>query len=244
MDDRRLGASVRLIRTRLRLRQVDLAAAAAVSQSTVSDVERGAIDSMSVATLRGIVAALGATIVLDVRWRGGDLARLIDRDHAAVVHQVVGLLRRGDWTVAVEWSFNHYGERGSVDVVAWHPNRRALAVIEVKSRLTDLQDLLSTLDRKARIAPRLLAVERGWRPESIGKIVIVRDTAASRSIAGRHAAMLAVSLPDGSRRSRRWISEPIGALAGLWFLSDIAKSDSRTVPIDANRVRRRRAGSH
>jgi hypothetical protein len=60
-------------------------------------------------------------------------------------------------------SFSRYGERGSIDVLAWHPRRRALAVFEVKSVTPDMQAMFVGLDRKGRLAPGI-ARERGWEP--------------------------------------------------------------------------------
>ena len=238
VDDRRVGDTVRLIRRELRSRQVDVAATAGVSQSTVSDIELGRFGSMDVSTIRSVVRALGAELVIDVRWRGADLARLRDRDHAAIVEQIVAILRRSGWEVLVEWSFNHFGERGSIDIVGWHPRYRSLLVVEVKSRLVDLQDLLSTLDRKVRLAPGLLRIERGWRPEAVGRLVVVRESGFARSVASVHGSIFEAALPDRSRRCRGWIQEPRGPLRGLWFLSGTAVGGARRNSSGDRRVRR------
>ena len=55
--------------------------------------------------------------------------RLVDRAHAALVDYVVGWLR-DDWEVVVEYTFNRYGERGSVDVLAWHAATRTNPLID------------------------------------------------------------------------------------------------------------------
>ncbi len=60
-----------------------------------------------------------------------------------------------------EYEFNHYGDRGSVDLLAWHPTERVLLIIEVKSALTDLQATLMSYARKLRIVPDLVAHARG-----------------------------------------------------------------------------------
>ena len=64
---------------------------------------------------------------------------------------VVRRLRALGWDVAVEVSFSRFGERGSIDVLAFHPARRALLVTEVKSVTPDMQAMLAGLDRKARL---------------------------------------------------------------------------------------------
>ncbi len=238
MDERRAGGTIRLIRRELRRRQVDLAEAAGVSQSTVSDIELGRLGTMELATIRSVVEAVGAELVVDVRWRGADLARLRDRAHAELVEHLVAMLGGLGWEIVVEWTFNHFGERGSIDIVAWHPARRALLIIEVKSRLVDLQDLLSTLGRKVRLAPKLLAAERGWRPETVGMLVVVRESSVARAVAQAHRAIMAAALPDRGRRCRQWLHDPRGPLHGLWFLSPTAGGGTKSIPAARGRVHR------
>ncbi len=60
-----------------------------------------------------------------------------------------------------EVSFAVYGERGVIDILAWHPGERALLVIELKTEIVDIQDLIGTVDRKRRLA-RVVARDRGW----------------------------------------------------------------------------------
>ncbi len=78
MDGRRLGLVIRASRRRRGWRQLDLARAAAVSQSTVSAVERGHLDTLSLRTIKAVVAALDGRLVHEVRWRGGHIERLMD----------------------------------------------------------------------------------------------------------------------------------------------------------------------
>src|SRR3990172_9255596 len=85
MDDLRLGALVRTLRRRLGWRQVDLARRAGVSQSAVSRLETGHLDELSLSTIRRIAAALEITVDFAPRWRGGELARLLDEGHAQLV---------------------------------------------------------------------------------------------------------------------------------------------------------------
>ncbi|MBA3779722.1 MAG: hypothetical protein H0X16_10575 [Chloroflexi bacterium] len=68
---------------------------------------------------------------------------------------------------------------------------RALLLVEVKTRLVDLQDLLSTFGRKLRIVPPLLAQERGWRAVNLGHLVVIADGSTNRRVVARHAAISA-----------------------------------------------------
>lgn len=213
-----VGAVFRAVRRRLRLSQRELGARAGVSQQTVSVIERGRLDEVDLSTLRRVGAVLGIEMSFAPRWRGPELDRLLDSGHAAIVEAVVSELRRRGWSVLVEWSFNRYGERGSVDVLAWHPERSALIVVEVKTRIVDLQDLLSALDRKVRIAVELLPKEHGWRPLSVGRIVVLPDTSTSRDAVDRHRATFGAALPGRTIAVRRWLQEPANELRAVWFL--------------------------
>jgi len=78
MSDQRLGSAVRLVRVRRGWRQVDLARRAGVGQPTISRIERGHFDSLSVAALRLVAAELDIRVDLIGRWRAGDLDRLLN----------------------------------------------------------------------------------------------------------------------------------------------------------------------
>jgi len=63
--------------------------------------------------------------------------------HAFLAESVVDALRRDspEWQVFPEVSFSIWGERGVIDLLAWHPGRRALLVIELKTELVDVGEL-------------------------------------------------------------------------------------------------------
>ena len=133
MDDLRVGALVRAVRHRMGWTQRQLASRAGVSQGLVSLLERGRLDLLSVRNTRKVGAALEVHLPFTPRWRGGDAVRLLDEGHSSIVEHIVRALRRSGWEVVVEYTFNHFGERGSVDVLAWHPLHRALLLLEVKT---------------------------------------------------------------------------------------------------------------
>jgi transcriptional regulator with XRE-family HTH domain len=132
MDTLRFGRSVRALRRRRGLRQVDIAGALGLSDSTVSRVELGRVGRIPFATIRSIGAAVGAEVELEIRGQGEGLDRLLDEAHSRIVEQIVSMYRAEDWQVAVEASFSIDGERGAIDVFAWHPAPAFVAVNEVK----------------------------------------------------------------------------------------------------------------
>src|SRR5438045_5046416 len=145
VTDLRTGHAFRAARRRLGWTQRKLAEQVGLSQQLVSLIERGHSDRLSVRAVRRVAAPLEIDIDLVARWRGATIDRLIDSTHAALVDAVVGLLRGGGFEVVVEWSFNHYGERGAVDVIAWHAPTRTLVIVEVKSVIGAVHSTISTL---------------------------------------------------------------------------------------------------
>ena len=240
MDDLKVGAILRAVRIKARLRQIDVAKLAGVSQSQVSDLERGDLRRMTIGTARDIAAALGVRVELLPSWRAGEFDRLLDRDHAALAEIVVALLRSEGYEMLIEYSFNHFGERGSVDVIGWHATTRTLVVIELKSRIVDIQNLLSTMDRKARLVPPLLARECGWRAAHIGRLLVLPASTASRSAIGAHRVTFEVSFPARGRAIRDWLRSPSGELAGILFVRNIARGDAKRRFGPTQRVRRPR----
>lgn len=117
MTDQQVGAIIRAVRRRRGWRQSDVAARAGVHQAWVSLAERGHLDQLRVWVVRAICAALDIRLPFSPSWRGADLAKLTDSVHAALVEFSVRALRTHGWERIVEYTFNHFGERGSVDVV-------------------------------------------------------------------------------------------------------------------------------
>jgi transcriptional regulator with XRE-family HTH domain len=240
MDGRRVGRVLRAVRLHKRLRQRDVAEAARLSRSVVSRAEHGRLDELSFGALTSIAAVIDVSLFLDARWDDGNVDRLIDRAHAAVVEHVVGKLRRLGWDVEVEYGFNHFGDRGSVDVLAWNAATRTLLIVEVKSRLTDLQATFMSFARKLRIVPALVRRERGWDAEHVGRLIVMPGTTANRSIVARHAATFATHFPEGTPQVRAWLRHPARSMGGLWFVSDVHGANTRQgrTPRSVLRVRR------
>ncbi len=190
-----------------------------MSQTTYSRAERGEIVDLKLVTLDRIVTALDAYLAVDIRYQGGRADRLIDRAHAAVVELVVSALRTAGWETHLEFSFNVFGERGSVDVLAWHAATRTLLIVEVKSRFTDLQELLLALGRKLRLVPEEARRELGWDAVAIGRVVVAPGTSENRNVIARHASIFEATLPANAPAIRAWIRRPRGPIAGVWLVS-------------------------
>lgn len=155
MDDVRLGTALRMLRLRRGLRQIDVARRIGSSQQLVSKIERGDLPTVSLGAIREVAEALEATATLELRWRGAALDRLLGERHAGLVANVVALLGRLGWDVVAEVSYSEWGERGSIDVLAWDRTTRSLLVFEVKTELGSIEATLRKHDEKTRLAPRI-----------------------------------------------------------------------------------------
>lgn len=218
MDDVRLGRRFRALRHRLGWRQSDVGAKAGVSQDTVSRLERGQVTNLSVTALRSIASAVGAELRLELTFRGGELDRLLDEGHAALVGAVAVRLEALGWEIRPEVSFAVYADRGSIDLVAWHAPSRTLLVVEVKTELTSIEETLRRLDVKVRHAADVVQERFGWRPRRVARLLVLPDATTSRDQVRRHDAVLHAAFPTRGPGLRAWLRDPNGSIAGLAFV--------------------------
>lgn len=223
VNDARAGRALRALRRRLGLTQAELARKARVSQSTVSLAEGGHLDRLSLRTIRTLFAAVDASYDGVVNWRGGQLDRLLDARHAAIVERVAALLRARGWEVAAEVSFNEYGDRGSMDLLAMHAPEGAALVVEVKSELTAIEDTVRRLDVKVRVAPGVARSRFGSRPSTVSAVLVLPDTTTARAQVQAHETAFRASLPARAVAIRRFLAEPSAEtrVTGILFLPDM-----------------------
>jgi transcriptional regulator with XRE-family HTH domain len=199
--------------------QQQLAMAAGVSRPIVSLIERGRCEETSVRTVRRVASILGVSATLNARWRGAEVAKLLDEAQSALVESVTERLSAAGWTVRPEHTFSIWGERGSIDVLAWHPACRALLLVECKTKLPDLQDVLSTMDRKRRLARDISKLE-GWEPGFVGSALAVHDQKWARNAVRRSGVVFDAALPARTVAVRQWLARPTGDLRAIWFLAN------------------------
>jgi transcriptional regulator with XRE-family HTH domain len=237
MRDLELGRVVRALRRRRGWRQEDSAKRAGMHRSTWSLIERGRMDRITLETMRACLAVLEVRLELRPHWRGADLDRLLDQTHADLQAAWLNRLARRGWRTWVERSYNVYGERGRVDILAWHAETRTLLVVEIKSELPDAQSLLGTLDAKVRLAP---AIARGVGLNSVARVVpmvVFKDSMTNRRRVARLAHLFAAFDTRGAD-ALAWLWKPVPGPAGLLIFSNAAVSRLRGT--NGQRVRRRR----
>jgi transcriptional regulator with XRE-family HTH domain len=234
MDDRRLGQAVRARRHRRGWRLVDLAARAGVGSTVCSLLEAGHVARLSVRTARSIAEAVDLDLRWDIGWQRQEIDRLLDADHSALAALWTRRLEGWGWTVRNEVSFNRYGDRGRIDLLAYHPMERVLLVIEIKTVIVDAQALLGGLDVKVRVAPFAVA-DLGWRPRLVVPALIVHEGSTAR----RHIDALGPLFARFSVRGHAvgtWLRNPVGSPTGMLTFTNLSSTDG----VDARRAGRRR----
>lgn len=224
MDFIRFGRIVRTLRIKRGWRQSDLGARAMVGRAAVSIVERGRARELRLDLIVRIIEALGGSVSLQVQWQGGDLNRLLNARHSALHESVAThFTALPDWVLAPEVSFAIRGEKGIIDILAWHAATRTLLVIELKTEIVDVNELMGTADRKRRLAAEI-GRERGWNPLVVASWLIVADGKTNRRRVAAHGTTLHTVFPADGRSINSWLRDPKGSIACLSFWTD-ARSD-------------------
>lgn len=226
MDAVRFGLGMRALRRRRGWTQDRLAAEAKVSRGVIGRIERGRADRVPIYVLVKVAAAMGATVSTKLFWHGEGLDRLLDATHASLTDAAIDMLRLLGWDASTEVSFNIRGERGSIDILAFHASSGSLLVVEIKSVVPDLQAMLGTLDRKVRLASEI-ARQRGWHVRTVSRLLVMPDDRTARRRVDQHRATFAVVLPARTVEARRWLRNPTGVFAGILFLSDVHDAGAR-----------------
>lgn len=235
-----IGRGLRALRHRLAWRQRDLADRSGVSRSVIADLEWGRLEAHTVGALVATARALGATVRIDLVLPGGDIHRLLDADHAALQADWAADLEQAGWAVAAEVTFNSYGDRGSIDLLAFHAESGTLLIVEIKTLIVDVQALLAGIDRKTRVA-RALAAERGWTVRSVVPVLVVAEGSTARRRISDHAPLFGRFGLRG-RTAMMWLRSPGSsgpAPTGILCFSAAAKSRSEGPrPLGRQRIRR------
>jgi transcriptional regulator with XRE-family HTH domain len=237
VDDQRVGRLVRALRRRRGWRQLDLAVRAGVSQPFVSELGHGRVSRMSVRAVRRVASALDASLELQFRGLGADVDRLLDERHARLVEATLRYLGAAGWLVRPEVSYSEWGERGSIDLLGWHPPTRSLLVVEVKTELASMEETLRKHDEKVRLGGGVAGRRLGWSPQTISRLLVLPATRTTRRDLAAHAAVVGSAYPTRGRRVGAWLSGPNGELSGLLLVPEIDRGHAAGRRSGVQRVR-------
>lgn len=141
-----------------------------------------------------------------------------------------------DWEIAPEVSFSIYGERGVIDVLAWHGPSRTLLVVELKTEIVDVNELMGKADQRRRLAGKI-AADRGWHAAAVAVWVVVADSRTNRRRLAAHQTVLRAAFPVDGRSVQSWLRAPSRPLAALSFMTDGHHSRARSSLPTGKRVR-------
>jgi transcriptional regulator with XRE-family HTH domain len=220
MGPQELGTLFRAVRRRRGLRQIDVARLAGVSDSTVSLVERGHLESLSFGKIKVLAAALDVRVDVTGSWRGGDGSRLVNRAHSLLAESFAEFVAQlAEWLFEPEVSVSFSGERAILDTLGFHRRTAHLAVMEFKTEIVDFNGVLGTLSRYVRLARRA-AEERGWPVQMVSCWLIVTDTRTNRRHFAEHAALVRARFPADGRQFRAFLLHPDSPTFGVLFWPD------------------------
>jgi hypothetical protein len=148
-------------------------------------------------------------------------------------------------------SYSEYGERGSIDLLAWHPPTRVLLAVEVKTEIVSVEATLRKHDEKARLAPGVARRSLGWEASRVVRLLVLPNASTPRRQVARHAALFDAAYPIRGHKVRTLLRTPAdrapgrsssGAEGVLLFLSPTTRSSGSADLVSPRRVRTSQAG--
>jgi transcriptional regulator with XRE-family HTH domain len=198
---RSLNDDMRRMREDAGVSQSRLARAAGIAQGYLSRIEAGTV-APSLETYARLSAALGADLACRLYPNTGPAIR--DRHQASIAQ---ALVRAADprWQCWPEVAVRRPA-RGWIDLVFHDPVERVAIATEIESEIRRIEQLLRWHAEKAASLPSADAWPYGpGDTAEISRLMVVRATRATRSLAREFADLLAVAFPGS----------PTAALAAL-----------------------------
>jgi transcriptional regulator with XRE-family HTH domain len=193
----REGAKIRLARRRRRWTQKQLGVRCALSQQTISQMERGDGATLSHAAWQRAALVLGLT--LDLKLGRDKLEDTRDSGHLPIqelllrLGRTIGLIRR------FELQTRPSDPTGWSDVGLVDRANRRLMLFECVNVFGDIGASVRSSDRKASEAEGLaIAMGRG-EPYSVHVCWVIRDTRRNRELVARYPEIFGSRFPGSSR---------------------------------------------
>lgn len=213
---RAVGSELRRLRLDAGLSLRDVAAAARITPSHLSAIERG-LSEASLATLVAIGHVLGANV--SVRLFPGTGPRIRDRFQALIVEALMRTAHPA-WKRMAEVPVRRPA-RGVIDVVFARP-REVIVATEVQSEVRRLEQELRWGRDKAESLPSAASwtmLSGGAERIRVERLLVLRNTQANRAVAKAFAETLRGAYPAAARDAYRALGDPTAAFPGsaiLW----------------------------
>ena len=181
MDDQRAGQVLRCIRHRKGWRQQDLARSCGRlgHDGRPDRAWRDLVRPAGQAPTLAEASALGSTRSFGGRApiSGACSTRATPRMHESMAD----ISRRADgWVFEPEVSFSIYGERGVIDILAWHPEPADALDHRAQDRDRRSQRPARNDGSTCDVSPARSRARYGWKPLAVAHWVVVADSRTNR----------------------------------------------------------------
>jgi transcriptional regulator with XRE-family HTH domain len=227
-QSRAIGSDIRRQREDAGIGLRRLARASEVSAAHLCEIESGDARPSS-EVLNRIAIALGAD--LSVRLYPNTGPPLRDRNQSRMLEALLRILHPR-WRATLEVPV-HRPARGVIDCVLDDDPGPDVVAVEAESDIRRLEQQLRWAAEKADSLPSstlwsFVTADPGRRPR-VGRLMLLRSTCASRSIARDFREILAVAYPADSRAIRRALTSPDAPWPGNGMLWISVRGDAARV---------------
>ncbi len=204
----RIGQAIRASRLESGWSQRELARRMDVAQSSIARLEAGHSRHVDVRVASAALDLLGIRVSLDGRTIG--LAnRRYQRDavHARCAEYARRRLEVAGWSTALEVEIGHGRGRGWIDLLGFRAVDRALLVVEIKTEIRDVGEILRTIgwyERSAWTSARAFA----WRPIRTSVLLLTLDSVENDARLRAHSSLIGSEFPTRADVAGEWLRKP------------------------------------
>ena len=242
----RLGVALRDARIAAGMRQLDVAAAAGISQSRVGELERGLGTGATIEVWALAAAAVGEKLVGFLEVAPGATPPR-DIEHLRRQASLISFAEPGGWQALPELALDRGAIRSrSADLVLLRRARREAALAEIWDWFDDVGASLRSLDGKRDALARHLEAEApGTEPWTIRCLFVVRQTRRNVRMVAELRPLFRARFPGRAKHWLRGLADPDHPLPPgdgfLWSTPTLQLRASRltgqpTHPIGSNRL--------
>jgi transcriptional regulator with XRE-family HTH domain len=198
----RLGGELKLSRNRRRLRQVDVATRAGLTQGSISRIERGLGGNFSLDSWQLVCLAMGRRF--EFRLPADELQLPADAGHLAIQELVLRLGRAVGFGRTFELPTRPADPTRSADVGLRDDRRRLLVLVECWNTIGDVGAAARSSERKRAEAEQMAVASGPVRldgtvePYRVHGCWVVRATARNRALVARYPEVFATRFPGSS----------------------------------------------
>lgn len=213
------GQDVRRLREDAGVRRSELARAANLDASYLTEIEDG-VAGPSLETCARLSLALGTDLSLRMYPTTGPTIR--DRHQSAVVEAMLRALHP-HWKAFTELAVQR-PSRGWIDLGLHHATANVFVATEIQSELRRLEQLIRWSEAKAAALPSWEGWTQLGNQPAVSRLLIVRDTRTNRAIAADYRRLLRMAFPADGQQALAAIEsdETWPGAAILWATRDRA----------------------